>query len=475
MVLAFLCGFALLECEQVVCEQLQLKGTELYQLSVAFVLAAIAVGRKRRAAAVLKAIVLIASTLLPLLTLDAFWLYSRPSLHKLSDNYAAGKLPATSSARRLVWIIFDEMDYHLAFEARPSRIAMPELDRLQGVAVSAEQAHAPASHTILALPSLITGQRAEQERHSSAGLALRFRGSSRWTTLSSQPNLFRQLRAAGLNSAVSGWHNPYCRLVGKDLSACVSAPNGTESVAFYDGIATWPLWRRSVAMLFWQFEGLSIERILYRHIVHITKQQRLLSTKSVPEKSDGARAESSFSNIRNWTARTQQIAAARLITAEGMRMLRDPELNLVMIHVPAPHLPGIWDNRNQQFTATGESGYLENLGFVDYFLGQVRQALQQQGAWESSNVIVSSDHPLRLPVWQQSSLWSQELTDLTRGKQGQSIPFLLKMANQSKPRTVRQAFNTVVTHQLIWNILQDGWTNPDQVVSWLNMQSEAAF
>jgi len=71
----------------------------------------------------------------------------------------AGGAPGGAAAgdRRIVWIIFDELDYRLAFLDRPASIDLPELDRLRSEALFATHAREASESTLRSLPSLLLG------------------------------------------------------------------------------------------------------------------------------------------------------------------------------------------------------------------------------------------------------------------------------------------------------------------------------
>lgn len=463
---AILYGFVLLQAEQLMEQYFD---SFSFAIRLAVVTIAIAgVVKWRRVTAVGRLLVMFLSPLLPLLILDASWLYSRPELQHLRTDRVAGKLPAVTSHQRVIWIIFDEMDYHLAFEVRPPRIQLPELDRLRETALSADQAHSPAGHTILSLPSLLVGRRVISERHRTNDISLRYEGSSQWKDFSSEPNIFRHLRAAGFNTAVAGWHHPYCRIIGSDLSECATAPNGTDTVVSYDALAPWPFWERAVGIAAWDIESLTVARESFSWITSYLAFHNPRRVRAAASTGSSSRPLVSFANVRNRGVREQLISAAELISDNAVRMAADPDLNLVFVHAPAPHLPGIWNSQTQQFTATEHSDYSDNLGFADHLLGRIRRTLEQSGQWDQTTVLVSADHPFRIAVWQPSSLWTPELASLTQGKQAQYVPFILKLPGQAKPYAYHRDFNTVVSGELIREILNGSIKTPEQAASWLD-------
>jgi hypothetical protein len=465
VLLSSFCAFGLLQAEGMAVQQMKWPdGVQIFVALTTLILASLSIRRVKK---IVKAAVVVLSPLLPILIVNAAWLYSRPELKQLGLHRAAGKLPSITSHSRLIWIIFDELDYHLAFEARPARLQMPEFDRVRDVSIFSDHAHSPAGQTILSMPSLLTARRVVEENHRANDIALRFEGASGWHDLSAQPNIFRRLRMAGFNTAVSGWHHPYCRVLGNDLSECASAPNGTDSVAFYDAVVQQSFWSRSLSVALWEAESLPLERIVYRRsrpfwVSHSAQRTPLLSAGSAKRPGYGT------ANVRNRVVREQQIHAAQLISENGLRMAKDPALNLILIHAPAPHLPGIWNSRARRFTATEPSDYVDNLAFADFFLGQIRTALESTGQWNRTALLISADHPFRTRGWERTSLWSRELANVTNGHQWEYVPFILKLPGQSKLIMYHREFNTVVSADLIGDVLTGKVNQPEQAVRWLD-------
>ena len=62
---------------------------------------------------------------------------------------------------RVVWIIFDEFDYRIPFDLKA--VEMPEFERLKKVSLTAANAESPASNTLEAIPSLLTGKKNQKK------------------------------------------------------------------------------------------------------------------------------------------------------------------------------------------------------------------------------------------------------------------------------------------------------------------------
>ena len=428
----------------------------------------------RRFLAIAKRMVFILSPLFLVFIANAAWSYSRPDLAHLGSYVVAGKLSGNSgktstvSRPRVIWIIFDEMDYHLAFEGRPSRLQMPEFDRLRRESLFGERVSAPARYTLLSMPSFITGRKVVDVKVKMSDLDLRFENSHDWVSFAAAPNLFRNARKAGFNTAIAGWLHPYCRVLGDDLSECSSASSPPDEAVIDKKISIWPMWKRAIFTVLWDASYLP----LHTAKDLVTPQPGIIQNAS--------RAPSNASTAVELLLRTrqilqtmgrlrreEQIRSVNLITTEAVRMLRDPDLNLVMIHFPAPHPEGIWDSEGRRFSAIGPSDYIDNLALADYLLSAVRRALEATGNWDSTSILISADHPFRVDEWNAAPSWNPEMESLTRGKSLKYVPFLLKLPGHQPPAAISRPFNNVVSSALILRILRGQILEPKQVIKFL--------
>src|SRR5205809_6203502 len=63
----------------------------------------------------------------------------------------------TEPARRDLWLIFDEMDQRMLFDARPDGIKFLELDGFRSEEIYADSAYPQAGEQLTHLPELTTG------------------------------------------------------------------------------------------------------------------------------------------------------------------------------------------------------------------------------------------------------------------------------------------------------------------------------
>jgi arylsulfatase A-like enzyme len=158
---------------------------------------------------------------------------------------------------------------------------------------------------------------------------------------------------------------------------------------------------------------------------------------------------------------------------EALAMARDPELHLIMIHYPIPHPPGIYDRSKRDFSFNSSSGYLDNLQLADRALGELRSEIEQAGLWETTTVLISSDHWLRADrVWRNHPFWKKSFTiedpSVTKSAKDERVPFVLKLAGEKVGSNYEQPFNTVLSHDLILAILSGEVLNQVDVANWLD-------
>ncbi len=400
---------------------------------------------KEHALQTARAAFLIVSPLFLVLSIDSIWNYSHNALRTLGKGTAAGMLSARPARpNRVIWIIFDELDDRLLFKARPARIHLVEFDKLRQESIYADQVRTPATSTLDAVPSMFLGQTITDTRLDTATLFFKTKDNSRWTNFQSQPNVFRRARAQGFNTGLSGWHHPYCRILGSDLSDC-SWENGGWTNNF-------------------------VERYLRRssfltRAVYLARWQAAL-----------------FAGYGDFFApdivtffRESNVDVARYVTENAERMLADQKLNLVFLHFPVPHPPGIWDTSHARFT-TANSNYIDNLQLSDYILGKLRRTLEATGDWDRSTIVVSGDHPYRATMWQGAkNLRTAEMVTATGFKNYPCVPFLLKLPTQKQGLSYDRAFNSVLSSDLISELLGGRVSNTTEAVSWLDQHAEASL
>lgn len=390
---------------------------------------------------------LVMSPLFPLATASAIVAYRTAHIEAYGEGRAAGMLPHSVSHNRLVWVIFDELDENILFHVRPSRVSLHQFDELRAHSIYGTQVTSPNPDTMPSLLSLIMGRVVADEQADAKFVNVQLRGCSATTDFSAYPNVFKLARAGGFNTGLSGWHHPYCRLLGNDLSACAWG-YGTQAFMIADrALEPRSFLKKAVYLAEWEAETFP-----YRSKLGITAEPG-----GMPE------------------TRRDMLETYEKVMSNAEEMVRDPRMNLVLVHFPTPHAPGIWDAAHGHFT-TGASNYIDNLGLADESLRRLREAIQASGSADHTTLLVSSDHPYRTLSWELSPLIKTvEMQRLTRMQETHLIPFLLTFPHETEAVAYEKRFNSVLTAKLALAILQQTVSTPDQAVRWLDEHADASL
>ena len=361
----------------------------------------------------------------------------RVSRMSFADPPPAPLLPPRPGAPRIVWLVFDELDQRLIFDQRPDSVHLPEFDRLRAQSLSAEHAFAPARATEMAMPALISGRLVSKaEPRGSSELMVTYGDSGPPLPWSRQPNLFSAARELGFNTALVGWYHPYCRVIGASLNSC----------AWFDG----PLLRGALQR--------------QAPLADVMKQQAADALITML----GANKVGVDPRMVNRAEREEEVRDHLAILTQGQRLAADPALGLVLVHLTVPHPVGIWDRRRHAFQVSGDSSYLDNLELTDRALGELRQAMESAGLWDSSTVIVSGDHWWRAEIWSRLDSLTGEEAAVAPALPDHRVPFVVKLPDEKEPLAYQPEMNTVLTHDLLLALLRGEVRTPQQAAAWLD-------
>jgi hypothetical protein len=315
---------------------------------------------------------------------------------------------------RVVWILFDELDYRLAFPDRPAGLVLPNFDRMRAESVFAANATPPADNTLHSVSSLLTGV----DLTSIATLDAS-RATANGVPLHSIPTIFSAVHNLRENAAVDGWYLPYCRLYSADLAAC-----------------SWHELESPLSDIEGTFAG------------SLAAQQQSLF-------------EYGYVSVFRQSLRARHRALMiQEMTGESRRYAADPALDFVFLHLPAPHGPHFYDRLSGTFTrrAAGPPAYPDSLALADRMLGDIRDAMTGAGLWEKTTVLVSSDHRDRASA-------------AVDGKTDPRVPFILKLAGETSTLPYDAPLRTILSKPLLEAILTGQVASPELAVSWLDAHS----
>jgi len=379
--------------------------------AIAVVTLAVSFGWPDQALRVLRGVGLLASPVAVLTVAHALWMFVEVGagpVWRRAELAPLGKTPP--SLRRVVWVVLGELDQRITFEARPAGLELPELDRLRRESLSADAARPPAGTADISMPALILGRPVVAVAPSNPNdLELTFKEgpAALW---SAQPNVFSSARAIGYDTAVIGWGLPYPRVLGTSLGAAD--------------------WRPSAAR-------------------------------------EQARADTFSLSLVNQWASLAPPANARRLTSERVAELRDlavrtaadARFGLVLLHLPVPGPPGVYDRATGSITAWNFSGpgaeYLDNLALADQVIAELRRRLERSRLDDRTWLILSGDR-----WWQGSTRYD--------GHVDHRVPFLVRPPEGGRETHVDAAFSTLATHDLVLAILRGSIRDTSDAVDWLS-------
>ncbi|MCX7059176.1 MAG: sulfatase-like hydrolase/transferase [Proteobacteria bacterium] len=253
----------------------------------------------------------------------------------------------TIPSRRVVWVVFDELDYGYALGTPQAQQRMPRLAALAAAGVSASNAMPPANSTLASLPSLLMGVAPHALHvHGPASLDLEDVNARR-VDFNLANSVFAKLPAGAASSSLLGYYHPYCEVLA-GVGSCSSA-------AVY-GASHW------YSPILFQLPGFVIFRVLgnrYDVWSDVTREQ-LVQRDAV-------------------VGRTQD--------------------QLSFLHLNVPHVPGRFAQQRcgLPFSLDATQSYLDSLCVVDEITGRIVDQLRSSQVPEQSVLlVVTSDHWFRV-------------------------------------------------------------------------------
>jgi hypothetical protein len=334
----------------------------------------------------------------------------------LEQDDTGPSLAALQSSRpelpRVIWIIFDETDYRLAFEQRPAGVVLPNFDQLRRQSLFATNAYPPGGATLVSMPALIAGRElAAVEVAGPSTLLLDLANGGVKPDWRELPSVFSRARALGANTALVGWYIPYSRILAEALNECVWFPS--------------PLCAPVQARTF-----------------------------------GAALVQELASSAATFNLRRVCIDACRRGQQAAEALAAKPQYNLMLFHLLPPHKPTVYLPAEDRFTVFGTPkarGYFNNLMLADHMLGAIWQAVERAGLQGKTWFVVSSDH-----WWRESAFFDGQLDH--------RVPFIVHSPENNQGLEFGGMINTVLTHDLLLAILRGELHNVAETARWLDQR-----
>ncbi len=329
----------------------------------------------------------------------------------------AEDVPKTNSVKReasqhnlkVIWILFDAMDERLFTSEEIDRKHIGEFLKFRDSSIVFSHAIKSNGTTMENIPSMISGRQVSKaEPVNSSSLRLWFEDSEVPVYWEEQPSVFHNASVRGLNASIIGFYHPYCRIFSGLVDRCVSFNFRSPVHRDYPDIGT-----------------------------AISEQVRVLSP--------SYRTHNAIMNFNT-------------ILSETKSLLESNNTDLIFIHFPIPHPPSIWDRENSRYRSGlnkwSKTDYLDNVALANNTLRALRLQLENAGIWESSAILINSDHGA-------SAYWrSRDMDD--------RLSLVLKMPYQQQRVDFSHQVKGSLVRSLIEGVFSGKYSNVGQLIESLN-------
>lgn len=335
------------------------------------------------------------------------------------------------AARKVIWVIFDELDFGYLSAAAKNGTDLSDIVRLSNESFVSLNAHAPNNRTQDSIPSLLTGQPLKEAIPvSTDDVRLLDETGSDVGTLQQRENVFSQLKGRNQRSGIVGWFHPYCRIFRDSVSRCywsVTTPKCTTLMEFVN--CQWSAFLRG-----------------FEHIPTATKFFDWLPGKNIE---------------LSGTNRMTQFERNKYLNDKANELISDRSIDFLFLHFSVPHTPFLARTQKPE----DESPY-SSLEIVNDTVRRLRNTLESTGQWDSVVLILSSDHIERAKNRNDFAFLPYNLRD--KAYNDQRIPFIVKFPRQKSRIDYEPTFNTVITKQMVLDIVDGKIRDANDFVSWLD-------
>ena len=329
------------------------------------------------------------------------------------EGMAAG--PAAGTGRKVIWILFDEFSHRTIAESEAGGPPLPAFARLVSEAFVADNAWPASPRTLEAVPSMFTGRRVVSAAPSGHDVMLRFDDATTGAW-SRQDSPFRRVRRAGFATAAVGWFHPYCDALPGQFDECA--------------------WRS------FQVPPGSIGEAMRNHFQEVVTAfswpLRLAVSRWLPTP---AQAEEH---------RRHHAETFRFVDARAQRLALREEAGLYFAHYPVPHPPGILDLVDPEAEPTW-SGYYANAVLADRAVARIRSALEADGSWSETVLVITADHE-----WRDGVPYDGR------------VPLIVKLPGPPQSATYSARVSTTALHDLLPRLVTGDISTSEELARYLD-------
>jgi hypothetical protein len=338
---------------------------------------------------------------------------------------------------RIIWIVLDELSYQQIYGKRFQDLSLPEFDSLAAQATVFTHTIPAGNKTEIVMPSLISGLAIDKIGPFANGrhLMIHLPVEKKWENFDQHSTIFQDALDAGYSTAVSGWYNPYCRLLPDVLDRCN-----------------------------WILSGLAANRSIPQASILRNTFQPVITSFILIDRLHTAFAHEPRSTDVDATL---HISDYQALSASADRLLQDRSADFILLHMPIPHPGGIY-NRTTRSLTIGKSNYIDNLALADSYLTHVQSLLESQGQWDSSSIVIMGDHSWRTYLWSIAPDWTPEEQIASDGATFDDRPaYIVKAPFQKTGARIDLPFAAVNTRLLLDAFLKQQIVSAETLSKWV--------
>jgi len=277
----------------------------------------------------------------------------------LEENEISSHASSQALENNMIILLFDEMSYNFLYRNNFIDSKYPNFKYLSSISNNYHSATSPGNQTLTSIPGLLSCQRYEKIEMKYNSIFSYPRAEKKEVLDIRSNNLFSLAKEKGLKTFLFGSYLPYCELCSADLNACRSYSiynHGTIKRNFSllnPFLTTFNIWPRQYP-------------------------QGIIKNRS----------------ISKW--QKEQTEEIYTLT---MKVLDSSEPFLIFTHFYFTHVPfvyrktGYYTNKDP-FLESPEN-YRNQLDYADHILGKFIDRLKKNNKFETSTIILLSDHNIR--------------------------------------------------------------------------------
>ena len=268
-------------------------------------------------------------------------------------------LNANTKPENIYFIVFDELSYQYVYKDSKVKKKFANIKKLASDSTNYHLAFAPGKATMQSMASYITGKKLNKVQVINNKLVSVNTGGSLEDVIFSAGNIFKTAKTLGYKTALIGWYHNYCSFLYQDLDYC-------RAYSYYK----------------------------YNPIIDKFSLLNPIATNLglLPY-------QKPFGYLKTRAAISNQINTVKKSLQSSLHSIRSHNRSFQLLHFSVPHTPFIYDGndyiyRNDAFSPNDDY-YDKQLVLVDKIIGQLVNELKVLDAYNSSTIILTSDHNYR--------------------------------------------------------------------------------